>query len=350
MVEIAPNPYSGVTTGIGSMPGTDPDEAASIVFGELPELPHLPELPARGVGADMIGRSAGLLVDLPVEAVPSGYRVTARPGRDHRRAVDLMRRDLDALQRAVERTGGRPRAVKAQVAGPWTLCGSAELATGHRVLTDAGALREFATSLVEGVTAHVAEVRQRTGLPVAVQLDEPSLPAVLRGGIPTPSGYGHVPAVPEPDVRELLTSVIAAVEAASGHPVVVHCCAARPPLTLLRAAGAGGIAVDATRDFPAETLDELGEVWEAGTTLLLGLVPTTLPATDLPGTAPGLHELASPALALADRLGFSRRVLTEQAAVTPVCGLAGAGANRPRAALTSCRELARAFAEPPESW
>ena len=48
-------------------------------FGELPDLPYLPELPARGPGAELIGRSAALLVDLPVEIVPSGWRLTAAP-------------------------------------------------------------------------------------------------------------------------------------------------------------------------------------------------------------------------------------------------------------------------------
>src|SRR4051794_26613115 len=86
----------GAATGVGSMPGTDPREAAAVVTGELPVLTALPELPARGVGADMIGRTAGLLVDIAVEVRPSGYRVTAKPGRDQRRAVDLLRTDLDA--------------------------------------------------------------------------------------------------------------------------------------------------------------------------------------------------------------------------------------------------------------
>ena len=47
------------------MPGTDPAESARVVAGELPGLPHLVELPDRGPGADLIGRSAGLLIDMP---------------------------------------------------------------------------------------------------------------------------------------------------------------------------------------------------------------------------------------------------------------------------------------------
>src|SRR5690606_40782810 len=76
----------GVSTGIGSMPGTDAAEACAVVLGELPQLPYLPELPDRGLGADMIGRSAAMLVDIAVEYVPTGYRVTAKPGAEIGRA------------------------------------------------------------------------------------------------------------------------------------------------------------------------------------------------------------------------------------------------------------------------
>src|SRR3954451_18461113 len=137
---------SGAATAIGSMPGSDPVEAAAVVFGELPDFPHLPELPARGVGADMLGRTAALLVDLAVEVVPSGYRVAARPGREHRRAVDLLRWGVDAIDEAA----GPPPLGKTQFAGPWTLAAGIELPRGHRVLTDHGAVREFTESMLEG--------------------------------------------------------------------------------------------------------------------------------------------------------------------------------------------------------
>ena len=77
---------------MGSMPGTSPDEAIAVVLGELPDLPHLPELPARGPGADLIGRTAALLVDLPVETTARGWRLAERRGRDQRRAGGPARR------------------------------------------------------------------------------------------------------------------------------------------------------------------------------------------------------------------------------------------------------------------
>jgi methionine synthase II (cobalamin-independent) len=334
-------------TAIGSMPGRDPVEAARVVVGELPDFPHLPELPDRGVGADLIGRGAAVLVDLPVEVVPSGYRVTARPGVDQRRAVDLLRRDLDAIQEALDETRARPSVVKVQLPGPWTLTAGIELARGHRVLTDPGALREFTASLAEGLARHVREVAERTAAAVQVQFDEPTLPAVLAGSLPTPSGLGRVAAVPEPDARAALGTVIDAARAATGRPVIVHCCANRPPVTLLHDAGADALALDATllAAGPAELWDELGTVWDAGATLFLGLAPGTEPPARL-----DLRAVADPALKLVDRLGFDRSLLAERAVATPCCGLAGATAGWAKRALTLTRDLGRAFVEPPESW
>lgn len=326
------------------MPGTDPLEAARTVVGELSGLSYLPELPQRGAGADMIGRTAALLVDLAVELVPSGYRVTAAPGRDHRRALDLLRTDLDAFEEATESAGTRPRVVKVQAAGPWTLTSEIELHTGHKVLTDSGALREFAISLAEGLRAHVAEVSRRLDVgAVVVQLDEPNLPSVLAGGVPTPSGYGTVPAVPEADVVEVLQGVLEALPA----PRIVHCCAPRPPLAVIRRAGADALAVDAEllAGAPRATIDALGEAWDAGAPVLLGLVPAVEPS--LP---PRLTELARPALDLVDRLGFDRGLLARQCVPTPSCGLAGATLEWARRAHPLVRQLAEAFVDPPEAW
>ncbi len=328
------------------MPGTDPVEAAAVVFGELPGFPYVPELPARGVGADMLGRTAALLVDLAIEVVPSGYRVAGRPGHDHRRGHDLLQWDLDAVQAARENAGA-PSVLKTQVAGPWTLGAGIELTRGHRVLTDRGALRDFTESLLDGLAQHVAELTARTGAPVVVQLDEPSLPAVLTGNLATPSGYGNVPAVPEPEVRELLTATIERVRAMTGQPVVVHCCARRPPIALLRAAGAGAIAFDVSllAGASSELLDEIGEAWDSDIALFLGLVPATDPAI-----APGLKDIAAPALKLVDRLGFNRSILAERAVPTPACGLAGATNEWMRRALALSRDLGKGFLEPPENW
>jgi len=302
--------------------------------------------------------------------------VTARPGRDHRRALDLLRFDIDALDAAC--AGPRPEWVKVQAAGPWTLAAAVELHTGHRVLTDRGAVREFAGSLGEGLRAHVAEVAERTGARVLVQLDEPSLPAVLAGTLPTASGWGTVRSVSAQDAQDLLRDLVAGL----GAPVVVHCCAPNPPVRLLAPVGVAGIGIDATLPvFSGPTalpaaLDALGEVWDAGTPLLLGLVPALPPkrtrsasnssraageasrrespdadrGSDDLGAPSALRTLARRAFDLADRLGFDRSRLAELAVPTPTCGLAGATPDWARRAMSLSRELGRAFVDPPETW
>ncbi|WP_127782657.1 methionine synthase [Rhodococcus sp. X156] len=336
----------GTATGVGSWPGADADEAARIVLGELAALPHLVELPARGVGADMVGRTAALLVDLAVEVAPSGYRVASRPGRDHRRAVDLLRRDLDVLEEALERAGATPPALKVQVAGPWTMAAQVELRSGHRLLTDRGAVAEVTASLAEGVAQHVAEVQRRTGIPVVLQVDEPGLPGVLAGALPTVSGLTTIPAVPAPEVEAGLRTVL---EQAPGR-TMVHCCAAAVPLTLIRRAGATAVGVDLGL-VGVTDLDEIGETLEDGAMLVLGVVPVPVSVPASGGaSATTLHQLAEPALRLMDRLGFPRSVLSTEVLVTPGCGLAGSTPADARRLLAQCVELGRAFTDPPESW
>ncbi len=226
MTRSAPPWPTGAATGVGSLPGTDPREAVRLVLGELPDLPHLPELPARGPGADLVGRGAALLADLYVDLQPAGWRLVPRPGVDLRRARDLLERDLDALTEAAEGYAG---ALKLQAAGPWTLAAEVELPRGDKALSDPGAVRDIAGALAEGLDAHLADVRRRVpGATLLVQLDEPALPAVLRAHVPTASGFATLRAVDAVTTAERLRTVLAAVAIAGALPLV-HCCAPAPP-------------------------------------------------------------------------------------------------------------------------
>jgi len=324
---------AGAATGIGSMPGGDVAEAQRIVLGEL-AVPHLPELPARGPGADLVGRGAALLVDLPVELYAARWRIASRPGRDRRRALDLLERDLDQM---TEQAGEFTGTFKIQAAGPFTLAAGIELPIGGRMLRDAGAVRDLAESLAEGLREHVAQVRRR--LPradVLLQLDEPSLPAVLAGRVPTESGLGAYRPVETGTATGLLRTVVDAV----GGPVVVHCCAPDVPLELVRAAGAVGVALDLAR--VGDRLDPLGEAIDAGLGIVAGAVAALPPPS---GRAPSSAQVADRVRQLWDRLGFPRARLAEQVVVSPACGLAGATDAYARAVLAACRDAGRRLAE-----
>jgi hypothetical protein len=257
----------------------------------------------------MIGRSAGLLVELPVELYAARWRIAARSGVDLRRTRDLLERDLDQL---TEQADGYAGPFKVQAAGPWTLAAGLDRPIGGPMLGDPGAVRDLTASL--------------PGAAVVLQLDEPSLPAVLAGQVPTESGLSRLPAVEQETAATAVRAVIEKV----GVPVVVHCCAARVPVDLIRSAGAAAVGLDLAL---LDDLDPLGEAIDAGVRLLAG------------ANEPSAKDLADRVRELWQRLGFPLSAVAAQVVVTPACGLAGATPDRAREALRACREAARRLSE-----
>ena len=326
-------------SGIGSWPGTEVREALTVVRDLLVPLdaadgvrglPYLPELPARGPGADLIGRTAGLLVDLAVDLQPAGWRLVDRPGRDAARTAALWREDLDTLAAAFDGYAGP---LKVTVAGPYTLAASLWLPRGDRCVIDPGAVRDVAESLGEGIRGLLQTVaRAVPGAALTLQVDEPSLPAVLSGALPTASGYGRLPAVDPVDALPVLTGVLAA---AGGRPTVIHCCAAYPPLPLLRRSGASALSVDTSLLTP-RGWEGIAVAVEDGLRLAAGCVPTSGEAGDGPSLAASLARSWSD-------LGMPSARLAELT-VTPSCGLAGLSpalaVARQRLAIDVARRLA----------
>ncbi|MFM9366615.1 methionine synthase [Streptomyces sp. Da 82-17] len=325
----------GPATGVGSMPGGDAREAAKTVTGSFEDFPYLAELPARGPGADMIGRTAGLLVEVYARVEPSGWRIGDRPGMDTRRARSWLGEDLDALE---EYTQGYEGPLKVQAVGPWTLAAALELKNGEAALSDPGACRDLAGSLAEGLARHLDDVRRRVpGATPVLQLDEPSLTAVLRGQIKSASGYRTHRAVD----RQIVEGTLRSVMEAAGVPVVVHSCAPDVPFALLRRAGVAGVSFDfgllTERDE-----DAIGEAVEGGTKLFAGVVPSTDAALSDPASnVSGVRTLWR-------RLGLNPGSLAESVVVTPSCGLAGASPAYARKALAHCVTAARSLADNPE--
>ncbi|MCQ9129315.1 MULTISPECIES: methionine synthase [Streptomyces] len=326
----------GPATGVGSLPGGDAREAARTVTGSFEDLPHLPELPARGPGADMIGRTAGMLVELYARVEPSGWRIGDRPGRDTRRARSWLGEDLDALE---EFTQGYEGQVKVQAVGPWTLAAALELRNGEAALSDPGACRDLAGSLAEGLRLHLDDVRRRIpGADVVLQLDEPSLTAVLRGHVRSASGYRTHRGVD----RQIVEAALRDVAGVNGDgPVVVHSCAPDVPFALLRRAGAAAVSFDFSLLTERDD-DVIGEAVEAGTRLFAGVVPgVDTPLSDPAGSVRGVRTLWR-------RLGLRPGLLAEAVTLTPSCGLAGASPAYARQALAHCVRAARSLADNPE--
>lgn len=323
-------------TGIGSWPGQDPLEAARTVLGELGQagtahVPFLPELPSRGPGADLTGRTAALLVEMPVDLQPMGWRLVDRPGRDLERARAFWRADTDALAEAADGWSGP---LKVQVAGPWTLASTVWLPRGERAAVDAGARRDLVDSLAQGVADHVAAVRRLVpGADVVLQVDEPALPAVLAGRLPTASGWGRLPALEPAEARDGLRRVL---EAAGVTRTVVHCCAADVPLALLRETGTGALSVDVSL-LRSSGWESVAVAVEAGVALWAGVVPTSGP---VPSTRDAVDAVRRPW----HDLGLAPAALAD-VVLSPACGLAGSSPDDARSRLARCVETADALTE-----
>jgi methionine synthase II (cobalamin-independent) len=323
-------------------------EAARTIAGELPDLPHLAELPGRGPGADITGRTAALLVDIPVElAGPRGWRIAERPGRDLRRASSMLSADLDAMEEALDGYAGP---LKIQLAGPWTLAATMEQPHSlNPALADPGLVADLASSLAEGVAAHVAEVAKR--IPRAkllVQFDEPALPAVLHGAVPTPSGLSRVRAVEDEVARERLRTVLAATHSYTA----VHCCGHDIPFGIIMSAGADGISFDPGQ-LRKQDFDGFAEAAEAGLGMLIGALPTTGPPDSGQTGRSGRDERERPKPAdtarvvrdLWRKMDLPSAQCAPQVVITPACGLAGASPTQARDALRWCREAAQVLPE-----
>ena len=227
----------------------------------------------------MVGRSLGLLVtatgEFVGETTPSGWRLAgtragADPGRAMRRAASWLAQDLDSLE---QQLAGFTGVVKVQVAGPWTLAASVETSRGTRLLATRPRAESSLGACGEVVAMHVADVARRIpGASVAVQVDEPMLPAVLAGRLRTASGRGAVRAPGEPEV----------VAASRGGQWRRARCRSAARRALLRhdvpyesSGGRGSRWSPSTWSIHRQAADaELGQWWDAGRAVALGALPS----------------------------------------------------------------------------
>lgn len=264
-------------SGPGAWPGEDVLEAQTTVLGDLVDVPSevrgLPfavHLPARGPWATLAGRTVGLLVDVPAELGPHGWKLADRPGGDLARTHAVTREDLDALAIAGHGYAG-PLVVP--VLGPVTLAASVYLARGDRALADAGALRDLAESLAAGVADHLAAVRRAVpGAEPVVLVHEPLLAQAVAGVLPSFSGYARLRRVSGPLAAERVGTVVGGARTGGASTVVVHGGAAWTTVPAVRAAGADAVALEvAALDEPG--WERVAEAVEAGTGLWAHVPP-----------------------------------------------------------------------------
>lgn len=321
-------------TGIGSMPLMDGSfaEATAIVVGEFQEFPHVVEMPGKGPGADMCGRVGAMLsavsADLSWETTPAGWRQTSGAGIAMRRATSMLGESLDAVE---ENLTGYTGAAKAQLVGPWTFAANVFTAMGSRILRDHGFVADVTAAMSQAIATHVAELRRRVpGAQWWIQIDEPSLTAVINGDIPNSSGLGRIAAIDTQEVSSHLSTIIASIHQA-GAKAAIHNCAPLPPWQVLLKSGADAVSFDVSLHRPADD-EHVGDLLDQGRQAWLGIVPTTAVSAAADLGSRTMDELRR-------RIGFDAQSWAEHVVVTPTCGLGSGDPMWTRAALTATNAI-----------
>ncbi|MHA7178512.1 uroporphyrinogen decarboxylase/cobalamine-independent methonine synthase family protein [Arthrobacter sp. MDB2-24] len=325
-------------TAAGDWPGSDPLEANRAVrgeFGGAANLPFLPSLPGRGPGSDAVGRTLGVLVELPFDLQPHGWRLVQRPGRDQRRAESALSSDINALGDIAGAEESPALRLKLHLHGPLSLAAGVHLHSGERVLIDSGARRELYESLAAGAADLVRRVASvARGAQLLLQLDEPDADAVLAGRVPTASGYRTLRAVDRREATEAWDLVTASAVAAGAAGTVL-------------VAGNGDTALDAARSSAASALslplhgisdrrwEALAEDVESGRQLELAILQ---PEANLPQ----VRALVESVLAAWRRVGLPVSALAA-VRLTTLPGLAALSPSDAVRALTRLAQVADAL-------
>jgi hypothetical protein len=296
------------STAVGSLPHTDPVDAARFVLHRLADLPAVPSLPRRSPREAMLAQGAVGIAGVSIDA--SGALVVLDPdGLDPEAPVHTPLDDdafcgLRTFLVEAEAAGHRG-AVKWQVTGPVTL-GLALIRAGVPVPTAFALSAHAVDRRIEDLAAAVA-----AGLPgcdQVVVVDEPGLGVVLRDGAP----------LGREESADLVSGALASLERAGSVAVAgVHCCGeadwglvlACGPQLLSLPVGPGVL--------PSATA--LGRYLDGGGLVAWGAVPTDRPLSAQADRY--WHDLVALWCELV-RSGVDPIRLRTQALVTPACGLA----------------------------
>ena len=200
------------------------------------------------------------------------------------------------------------------------------------MLADSGARRDLGQSLAEGVAQLIMEMRRRLpDIEPLVQLDEPLLPRVLAGDIPTASGFSRHRFVDIPEVSAMISELVDRLRETSATPTAVHCCAAAAPIELLWKAGASTVLVDLAQ-LTSQDWDAIGPAMEAGLRLGAGALPTDRSVSP--------DEVARTVLRPLRDIAVHPQTAAEQLIITPACGLAAFTRDAAIRALRSLRTAA----------
>ncbi len=330
------------TTGIGSLPHTDPAEACKLILDSV-DIPFWPQLPHRSFRELMVPQYSegfpfvriegetihierqpdeqALSVFYETVAGNSGFPVSEEYAAGLHAFIDILaqrNRKLDT--------------VKGHVTGPLTFALSLTDDQKRPIYFDEE-LRELSLELLKGKVAWQIEALRPYADNVLIFIDEPILSAL---GTSTYIGVSH------DEASRMLKEIVGHVKAC-GAVAGIHCCGkADWPLVL-----ASGIDVfNYDSYFFWDTLsiypDEIKTFIDNNGYIAWGVVPTTEAIREV--GIRGLEEQLERGLASLEKTGISKDRLRQQALITPSCGTGSLNTEDTVKVFSLLKELRNSYA------
>lgn len=265
-------PFS--TTGIGSLPHTDPDEACKLVL-ETFDIPFWPQLPKLSFHESMIPQFSEGLPFIRLDEQKETLWIERDSGNDLMKFYETYSEDfssaisdgyakgLQTFIRLVKDT--QMKSLKGQITGPLTFTLGLKDSEGRLVYFDEE-LREISLMLLKAKMRWQIEILKPYAMNIVIFIDEPILSAL--------GSTSYMGVAPEEALR-LLRETSDAIKNAGGIPGI-HCCG-KADWPLVINSGVRIISFDAydyietISLYPSEFTDFLRE----GGYLAWGVVPTT---------------------------------------------------------------------------
>jgi hypothetical protein len=305
------------TTGIGSLPHSDPSEACEVIF-ESVEIPFWPQLPHRS------------FLELMVPQYSEGFPFIRIEG-ENIRLRDRDEQSITSFYEAIDSEEGFPiseeyaaglytfidilkekkykfKAIKGHITGPLTFTLSITDDKKRPIYFDEE-MRQLVLELLKGKAKWQIKTLKPYADDVLIFIDEPVLSAI---------GTSTYIGVDNSEVLRLLSELVAYIKSLRGI-TGIHCCS-KADWSLVLSTGLDILNFDAYFFCDGITLyrDEIRAFIDNGGIIAWGIVPTTdiirkLTLQDLIGQLEqGLTSL--------ERLDISREKLRRQILLTPSCG------------------------------
>jgi methionine synthase II (cobalamin-independent) len=335
--------FNCIATGIGSLPITDPDEAAALSLQYLPEAPIWPQLPQRDFREHMDGQYSEALPGLRLDAAKNrfyfdtAHDLTPELEKFFERYIEKdygffriseqYAAGFYALLRALKK--GLPekaRFTKGHITGPLTAGISFKDAAGRDIIHNDVLFDAVVKGLAMKAAWQIRELKQY-GKPVIIFIDEPAMESLG-------SAFS---AVSSEVVAEKLNEIIDTIHEQGGI-AGIHCCG-NADWPLLFNTRIDIVNFDAFGYMEKVMLypEDIKKFLDRGGSLAWGVVPTEAFTGD--ETADQLVAKLETGMKRLEAQGIGREAILRQCLITPSCGMGSLTPEKAEAILKLAREV-----------